>query len=333
MSKNITNVNSIGKNNFIQIVRAFAIIAIVMIHTCPPGEWQIICRPFLNFSVATFLFLSGYLTKVENENWYAFYKKRIIRVIVPYIIWTVLYCLPAIIVYKDVMILFKNLITAKAAAPLYYIFVYIQFVILTPWLGKLAKSKFQFLGWLIAPVSVILFKYYSLLSGVEFNSYISLIWSDACLGWFTFYYLGLILGNKIINKDYSLKTLSILYLISIVLQMGEGYGWYLLGENNCGTQIKLTSFLTSSIFLLIIYTMLKNKKFEIKNKVLRLLGDYSFGIYLCHIMVMTCLSIIPFYRTIPFPVNSIIIITISLACCYISNKILGEKFSSWLGLR
>lgn len=145
MSKNITNINSIGKNNFIQIVRAFAIIAIVMIHTCPPGEWQIICRPFLNFSVATFLFLSGYLTKVENENWYAFYKKRIIRVIVPYIIWTVLYCLPAIIVHKDVMILFKNLITAKAAAPLYYIFVYIQFVILTPWLGKLAKQNSNFL--------------------------------------------------------------------------------------------------------------------------------------------------------------------------------------------
>lgn len=122
-----------------------------------------------------------------------------------------------------------------------------------------------------------------MLSGVEFNSYISLIWSDACLGWFTFYYLGLILGNKIINKDYSLKTLSILYLISIVLQMGEGYGWYLLGENNCGTQIKLTSFLTSSIFLLIIYTMLKNKKFELRIKFL----DYSVIIHLVYIYVIS----------------------------------------------
>ena len=52
------------KNNTIQIFRALAIIAVVMIHTCPSGEWQVFCRPFINFSVATFLLLSGYLTKI-----------------------------------------------------------------------------------------------------------------------------------------------------------------------------------------------------------------------------------------------------------------------------
>jgi len=177
------------KNNTIQIFRAFAIIAVVIIHTTPLGYWQVYCRPFINFSVATFLFLSGYLTKIENDNWGAFYKKRIVRVLVPYTIWTIFYTLASLHPEK----LPVNLLTAKAAGPLYYIFVYIQFVLLTPLLGKLAKSKYQFLGWLIAPLSVIAFKYYSLLTGQELNSYIKLIWSDACLGWFTFYYLGLLL--------------------------------------------------------------------------------------------------------------------------------------------
>ena len=165
--------------------------------------------------------------------------------------------------------LLANLLTAKAAAPMYYIFVYIQFVLLTPLLGKLATSKYQFIGWIVAPVSVLVFKYYWLLTGQELNSYITLIWSDACLGWFTFYYLGLVLGNHIIERRYALKELTICYLASILIQILEGYGWLILGETNCGTQIKLSSFLTSSLFLLIAYTILQEGKCDIKNKFLR----------------------------------------------------------------
>lgn len=61
-------------NNMVQVFRALAIVAVVMIHTTPLGNWQVFCRPFIIFSVATFLFLSGYLTKVDNDNWWAFYK-------------------------------------------------------------------------------------------------------------------------------------------------------------------------------------------------------------------------------------------------------------------
>lgn len=314
----------------VQIFRALAIIAVVMIHTTPLGNWQVLCRPFINFSVATFLFLSGYLTKVENDNWYAFYKKRIFRVLIPYIIWTVLYTFAS----GHLERLPLNLLTAKAAAPLYYIFVYVQFVLLTPFLGKLATSKYHFSGWLIAPVSVVIFKYYWLLTGQTLNAYISLIWSDACLGWFTFYYLGLVLGNRIIEKQYSLKALLILYLISILIQMAEGYWWLSLGEVNCGTQIKLSSFLTSSIFLLIVYTILKDGRYNIRNRFLRILGDYSFGIYLCHIMVRNLFRVsVPYLKSIPYPITSVVIILTSLCCCYIGDRIGGDKLSRWFGLR
>ncbi len=153
----------------VQIFRAFAIIAVVMIHTTPLGNCQVLCRPFINFSVATFLFLSGYLTKIDNNNWFAFYKKRIIRVIIPYIIWTILYSIES----KHIESIPINLLTAKAAAPMYYIFVYIQFVLLTPLLGKLATSKYRYLGWFVAPLSVLFFKYYWLLTGQNMSPYIS----------------------------------------------------------------------------------------------------------------------------------------------------------------
>lgn len=314
----------------VQVFRALAIIAVVMIHTSSKGYAQVFVRPFINYAVATFLFLSGYLTIIETTNWSLFYKRRIIRVAIPYIIWTVLYT----IVSRQPEKLLTNLITAKAVVPMYYIFVYIQFVLLTPFLGKLAKSKYLFLGWLVAPISVIVFKYYWLLTGQSLNPYVNIIWTDSCLGWFTFYYLGLVIGNRFIVKHYSLKVLILLYLASIVIQITEGYGFLLLGDVNCGSQIKLSSYLSSTLFLLIVYTILQHKQYELKNSFLRIVGDYSFGIYLSHIMVMTFLSnYVILYSNLPYPITSVCVLLLSLFFCLIGNKICGLQMSRWLGLR
>lgn len=75
----------------IQILRGTAIFAVVLIHTCPNGWTQLVCRPFVNFAVPLFLFLSGYLTKIDRAHWGTFYKKRISKVIFPYALWSTLY--------------------------------------------------------------------------------------------------------------------------------------------------------------------------------------------------------------------------------------------------
>ena len=335
MMRNDISAFSVGspkgsRNNMVQIFRALAVIAVVLIHTTPSGYCQVFFRPFVNFAVALFLFLSGYLTKVENDNWGAFYKKRIIRVIIPYVIWTVLYALVA----RQLNKLPENLLTANVIVPMYYIFVYIQFVLLTPLLGRLAKSRYQFLGWFVAPTTIMVFNYYWLYTGTEINPSIKLIWNDSCFGWFTFYYFGLILGNRIIEKHYSLKILAIIYFAAIVLEMAEGFVWLKLGGKNCGTQLKLTTILTSTIFLLIVYTILQRGRFDIKNRFLRMVGDYSFGIYLCHVMVLNFLKgFNTIYEYIPFPINAVIVLLVSLCFCHFTCRVCGEKVGKWLGLR
>lgn len=320
------------KNLKVQILRAIAIIAVVMIHTCPMGEFQVFVRPFINFAVATFLFLSGYLTNIENSDWKSFYKKRISRVIIPYIIWTLLYttvhCIKDGFHFKSYIV---NLLTTKSTETLYYIFVYIQFVILTPLLGKLARSKYHWVGWLIAPISVML-KYYWVFSGTTPNKCISALWDISCLGWFTYYYLGLLLGNKIIEKQYNIKKLSLLYGISIIIQMLEGYQWFLVEESNCGAQLKLSSILTSSIFILMAYWYINNEKRQASNKLLLMIGDYSFGIYMSHVMILKLFRIFPFWQSIPFGVNSLIILIVTTICVALGQKICGEKLSRWLGM-
>ena len=301
-----------------------------MIHTTPAGEMQVICKPFINFAVATFVFLSGYLTKADNDNWLAFYRRRITRVLVPYFIWTVIYSIQDI-QSEGLSVLVKNLLCANATTTLYYIFVYIQFVLLTPLMGKLARSRYRHLGWLIAPLSVVLFKYVPVFGDIAPGKHVELLWSDACLGWLTFYYLGLILGNKLLSPKFNLRNLVFLYCVSMLLQMGEGYLWFTVDPAGCGSQLKLTSILSSSIFMLIIYSVLSSNH-GTKCRLLSTIGDYSFGIYLVHMMILKALEPMALYSAIPYPVTSLIILIISFIFCNVFTAVIGKRVGRWLGL-
>lgn len=319
------------RNQKIQILRGIAIIAVVLIHTCPSGYWQVICRPFINFAVATFLFLSGYLTKTENDNWPKFFKKRILRVLLPYIAWTILYSIR--FDRFDFVYILKNTLTARSTYTMYYILVYIQFVLLTPFIGKLANSKFRSIGWFIAPVFVLIFKYYPWITGQPLHPIIKLVWGDLCVGWFTFYYLGLLLGNNLINIKSSIKQILAFYVITIVFQIAEGYWLLQLGENNCGTQIKLSSLLTSSIFIIIAYKYIRSNTFDYTNNVLAIIGNYSFGIYLSHVMIIKLFSHLHIYKDLPFIINSTVILIVSFIFVYCSSNLCNSKINKIFGFK
>ena len=321
-----------NRNYKIQILRALSIIAVVLIHTCPNGISQAIYRPFINFAVATFLFLSSYLINFNNTNWKLFIKKRIIRVLIPYILWTIIYSLSNFKLYGfSLKILLFNLFTTKSTGTLYYIFVYIQFTLLTPLLKKLSSSKYKWFGFIISPLSLIVFKYLPLITNSNLNKWISIIWDISFIGWFNYYYLGLLLGNKIINNKFNIKKLCLLYILSIPIQMIEGSVLLSLGEFNCGTQLKLTVLLTNTIFILLSYYFINNNKIIFKNNLLILIGDYSFGIYLSHIMIINLLNTIPTYTKLPYMINSTIVLIISFIFVIIAKKIYGIKISKYCG--
>ena len=127
----MNHVNS--KNQKIQILRAFAIISVVIIHSYPLTQAGIYIRSFVNFAVSLFFFLSGYLTKLKNNNWSIFIRKRVIRVIIPYFIWSILW----IIYSKDYEHSFLNILTGKTLYSCYFVFVYIQH----GWYDSLKKPR------------------------------------------------------------------------------------------------------------------------------------------------------------------------------------------------
>lgn len=177
----------------IQLLRGLSIIAVVCIHNTPDGMVQAWCRPFLNFAVAMFLFMSGMLS--DSKNWKPVH--RIKKIIVPYFLWSLIYTV--LFSHDNVLALpltfVKNLMTGRSAAIMYYVFVYCQFTLLIPLIDHMAKSKYKYCGLLISPVEIILVRFFPLLLGYKLNSYIDGIVYVSCLGWFTYFYLGYLIGN------------------------------------------------------------------------------------------------------------------------------------------
>ena len=313
----------------IQALRGLAIIAVVFIHNTPTGIAQVFCRPFLNFAVGLFLFLSGLLS--DSANWNP--QKRIIKVFIPYVLWSLIYS----IMYNisnpiSIPISFvKNVLTGKAAATMYYIFVYCQFTLLIPFIDKLAKSKFKYLGFLISPVEIIVMRSIPLIIGLEINRYISAIMSISCLGWFTYFYLGYLLGNNELSVNTASKKLPLLWMTSLLFQIAEGYYLYTLEYENCGTQLKLTSIFSGVLFALMAYNYVIRGKTR-NTKILELLGDNSFGIYFSHLAVMAVVGHIPGYaKYVTYPVSAVIAIFLTIICVLLGKRILGKN-SRYLAL-
>lgn len=100
--------------------------------------------------------------------------------------------------------------------------------------------------------------------------------------------------------------------------------WYKGGEANCGSQMKITSFITTMVTCLIFYKCIQlngQRSTGFFSRFLIIIGDYSFGIYLCHIAVMMVLGKISFYQRLPYIVNSVVVLLISFLCCLIGDKI------------
>ena len=147
-----------------------------------------------------------------------------------------------------------------------------------------------------------------------------------------YFYLGYLIGNEKLQVKITNAVLYSLLIISICLQIIEGY-WYLtMGDNNCGTQLKLTAILTGCIFALLAYRYIISDSSK-TNKCLVLLGNKSFGIYFSHLAIMFMLERIPFYTTLAiYPLNAVITVIASFAFVMIGGRILG-RFAKYFALQ
>jgi peptidoglycan/LPS O-acetylase OafA/YrhL len=326
------------KDTYFQKLRALAIIAIVIIHTISGDKDSIIIfREFINFPVAMFFFISGYFIRMHSfqkeESSKRFILKRLKRILIPYIIWSLI---SLIFVQKfyhfNIKLVMINLITGQIVNIYYFIIVLTQLIIITPLLiSTLNHKTIKYYLLLLTPISLLALYILELGFGIIIISpYYALPFTI----WFFFYYYGIIVGNNQGIEQKIVQSFSIyliLYVICILLSIIEGY----VILNKYGlydfaiSQIKMSSFL-ASLFLINVFIGIKRYYKPNKLKMLSIIGDYSFGIYLIHIFIIQAINKIAILFKLPsFHWLLITLITIMLSCLYmrLTIKLIGKKNS------
>ena len=89
--------------------------------------------------------------------------------------------------------------------------------------------------------------------------------------------------------------------------------------------------LTSSSCCLLLYRFIDDPT-PVQNRLLKLLEDYSFGIFFSHLVIKWFIKHIPGYETyLPFPINGLLILGLTLALVLLGKRILG-RYGKYLAL-
>lgn len=278
-----------AKDLYIQAVRGLAIAAVVLIHCLPQEAASVALRPFLNFAVAAFVFLSGYLTPREKTaDAGAFLRRRVGKIAAPYAVWTALYLVArGVLAPLTVLVAF---VVGGGAAQLYYLVVYLQLVLLTPWLFRLLDRPAARAALYAATPATLCARYALSVTGL------SLPIQAFCGSWLLFYLLGLEWKGRIApwlrSRGVGVRHVFFALAICLIMQEMEGLAWLYAGNYDLATtQLKATSAISSiSVCALIALGSDIARRRSMLLGPLVVLGDLSFGIYLFHMMALAVLT-------------------------------------------
>ena len=326
MSKDVFSIQCHTKNQFIQFLRGVSISAVVMLHCLgKEGIAPLIIKSWLYFCTMMFVFLSGYLTpRSKITNIWKFYKKRLLKVLIPYAVWTALYLLIDGIFTPWQFV--KSLVRANASGPLYYLHDYAQLVILTPLIYWMLNRKLLRIVLYCVTPCYIVFNYYLYSNG-------KYLLVPLCLWLMTAYIVGLeherwqkkIVGIK-------LPTAISFVVLGAVAETCESFIWKALGVTALtNTQVKFTSLFYFLSVLVLLAKLRENQKNILSGMYFfTRLGDLSSGIYCSHEVFLNLFIIV-----VPkgWPNGLLLWILVMSASVLLINtcgKLLPKRVNSWL---
>ncbi|MEZ2718766.1 acyltransferase [Niallia circulans] len=321
----------------LDILRGLAIIGVIIIHVTSTSmdyasrdsllEFSSL---FLNqisrFAVPTFFLLSGLGLSISNKNqlsngYFIFLKKRISKIILLYIGWTLIY----FILTSDslsINILVKNIVFGTGYYHLYYVPLIIICYIIYPLILRMCQSI----------VGIIFLLVMTLLSQLSNEFFGTLILDNKLniFNWIFYFGLGIWFANKFDLKLSTLKSHSKIIISStIVIFIGVFIESYLLvekiGKAQATTSMRPSIILLSISFVCMIICIKKYNVF-FKNLILKF-SNLSYGIYLSHALFLTIF--IKIYARLGLSLNSFLFVITSLLFVIVISMIvsyLADKF-------
>lgn len=338
------------KNQFIQLVRGLCIIAVVLIHILFFSEnnhfinhFNISIRTVINFCVAIFVFISGYLNnteKIEN-NPRQYLIKRLKRLYIPFIVYSILYSvinnnISFVTAREAIKSIFKILL-GTSSAQLYYIIILLELTFITPFLIKIINRERKYEHYIclsITPIYLLINLLFNLVfdKAIPRNSFLP-------FGWFIYYYLGLYanINNYKIKLNRQKQLFVALIILLIINVVTNNFEYKFINYSYVTSQIKLTNMFYV-ILILLNTNNFKNilKSSNIIRKILIKLGNESFGIYFIHIFVLKITTKILELISLNYFIYVLVQIVSNLIISYfiikILKKVANEKIQTILGI-
>ncbi len=298
------------KKYWIDYLRVISMLAVIIIHVTGCHyvkfeeigifEWWFVnlLKAASSFAVPLFVMISGAVLLGKDATLFGFYKKRTIRLIPPIIFWTIFY-----IGFKfyqnwnlDSLIWFLKtglFADGRAAVHLWYLSMFACLMLFAPFVNMFingVKPNSMELGIFI----VLIFLFYS------FNcmSVIAKNLIDINIHWFkTFiWYLAYFLGGFYIDrysKHINIGNTVLLAVIAISILGGALLNYYFVISYGISKDFLILDNMSPIVILittLIFLLARKNMSILHNNKIISLISEVSFGVYLIHPFYITLIS-------------------------------------------
>jgi len=332
----------VGKNTNIQYLdtlRTFAIFGVIVIHISSPAVnmnmnkniefWWIgnFYDSAVRFAVPLFLMLSGATLLTKDYKLVDFYKRRFSRVLIPFLFWIAVYwiyrwsTLPAKIQpheFKATLNWAVNLFLNEGISKhFWYIYMIVFIYLIVPFFGKwLRKLNLTAVSNLLIFWVVLTF----LFKSTPLNMY---SWSgdygSKFLGYFL--YSGyLILGYYLMKLRTNLPVINlfagIIFILSLIV---SAVITFYLSTKSHKLDLTMYNYLSVNTIIQTISIFLLFKDSTIRNQIIswitKTISDYSYGIYLVHIIVISLFFDRGIYWNFAYPLVSIPLLSFAVLVC------------------
>ncbi len=295
-----------------------------------PHILALILNRSLKFTTPIFVFLSGvtgfYGYRNKDIEYFPFIKKRLKKVLIPYIVWCVIYYIAFIIIgyyANDLGFFVKNVFTGSMSYHLYFVIIITQLYLVGPFLYCVVKktSNKKLLLVVSAVVTALCVEY------IRFS-----LADRVFLKYVFFYMLGMFVTLEYSNFVSWLKKNKVYIIVGYILSGAL----YTIVSFYDMVIYSYVWFLFSTVSILFVYYVglqLKSKLLKLYGFI-KLFGQSSYYIYLMHPLILTLMIIFTTDMGILSVTKKIIIyfivvipFTVTLCLIYtaVKNKIKDSK--------
>lgn len=325
--------------HYISALRVLATFLVILIHASTgylnhfesaSFNWNYanVLNSFSRFSIPLFVMISGALLLAKKENLLVFYKRRLVKIFIPFVIWTLIYLIYHFYRYTPFSVLpLSQVIDTSiqkimhgSSAHLWFLYMIVGLYLAIPFLRMIVHQASQ--NEII--LFILLWTVSLLVMNKEFNKYLPTIDLTTFSGYMGYLFLGYFLAKTEFNGPWwfylvlaiAIGTLNTWGTLNLSINFSKYtptfYGY--LGINN--------AILAAAVFLL--FKAIIQKPLP---RWLLTIDSHSFGIYLVHIIILNAIHPLVTLPVIwKIPVATLSTLALCLFFCVIIRKLPGGKY-------